>query len=174
MFVRTGSTWTKQSKLTALDEARVSFFGISVSVDGDTAAVGAGSGSPYVFVRSGTTWTQQQKLAATDGFRGDLFGRSVSIDGDAVLVGAPGDDDNGPTSGSAYLFVRSGTTWSERDKFIASDGEGGDEFGFVQGDRLGWSVSVDGDSSLVAAPLDDDNGTDSGSAYVFIPEPSVI
>ena len=67
---------------------------------------GPESGSAYVFKRSGTTWTEEDKLTASDGAILDWFGRSVSIDGDYVLIGAYLDDDNGPSSGSAYVFKK--------------------------------------------------------------------
>jgi hypothetical protein len=147
-----------------------------VSVDGDTALVGASgdddagfsSGSAYVFTRSGTAWTQQAKLTAADAASGDQFGYAVSVDGDTALVGARFDDDAGSFSGSAYVFTRSGTVWTQQAKLTAADAAGGDEFG--------WSVSVDGDTALVGAYLDDDGGTDSGSAYVFedVPMPPTI
>ena len=137
-------------------------------MSGDTAVVGArldddngdNAGSVFVFVRSGTTWTLQQKLTASDGQPGDEFGISVSLDGDNLLIGASDDDDNGSDSGSAYVFVRNGTTWTQQQKLTASDGAFDDFFGF--------SVSVSGDTALVGAWQDDDNGSNSGSAYVFL------
>ena len=97
------------------------------------------AGSAYVFVRSGTTWTEQQKLLASDGAAGDHFGSSVSVSGDTVVVGAPGDDTpGGVDAGSAYVFVRSGTTWTEQQKLLAPDGAADDDFGI--------SVSVSGDT----------------------------
>ena len=167
VFVRSGTTWTQQAKLTAGDAAALDQFGESVSISGDTAVVGAfgdddagvNSGSAYVFVRSGTTWTQQAKLTASDAAAGDQFGRSVSISGDTALVGAVGDDDAGSDSGSAYVFVRSGTTWTQQSKLTAGDAAAFDFFGF--------SVSISGDTVLVGAQGDDDAGTASGSAYIF-------
>ena len=110
VFVRSGTTWTEQQKLTASDGAASDWFGFSVSISGDIAIVGAykddsGQGSTYVFVRSGTTWTEQQKLTASDGAASDSFGRSVSISGDTAIIGAFGDDDDGSNSGSAYVFA---------------------------------------------------------------------
>ena len=165
VFVRSGTTWTEQQKLTASDGAAVDYFGITVSISGDIAIVGAhksdtpgfDSGSAYVFVRSGTTWTEQQKLTPSDGAAGDIFGNSVSISGDTAIIGAYGDDDNGSDSGSAYVFVRSGTTWTEQQKLTASDGAASDWFGF--------SVSISGDTAIVGA-YEDDSGE--GSAYVFV------
>ena len=166
--VSDAGTATEQGKLTSLDGAASDDFGQSVSIDGDTAVVGArkhdhsgtNSGSAYVFVRSGTSWTQQAELTASDGDAGDFFGWSVSIDGDTVLVGAVADDDDGSGSGSAYVFVRSGTTWTQQAKLTASDARISDSFGNA--------VSVDSDTALIAASHDDDEGNQSGSAYVFV------
>ena len=168
VFVRSGSTWSAQAKLTAFDGAADDWFGCSVSVSGDTAVVGArfgdgsvvSSGSAYVFVRSGSSWSEQDKLTASDGAVGDSFGYSVSVSGDTAVVGAALDDDNGDLSGSAYVFVRSGSTWTEQAKLTASDGAAYDYFGL--------SVSVSGETAVVGADGDDDNGTESGSACVFV------
>ncbi len=168
VFVRSGTTWSQQAKLTALDAAASDQFGYSVAISGDTAIVGAyldddagsASGSAYVFVRSGTTWSQQAKLTASDGAASDLFGYSVAISGDTAIVGAYGDDDAGSDSGSAYVFVRSGTTWSQQAKLTALDAAAVDCFGY--------SVAISGDTAIVGAYLDDDAGSASGSAYVFV------
>ena len=111
-----------------------------------------------MFTRSGTTWTQQQKLLASDGAAGDLFGAVISISGDTALIGAQLDDDNGEDSGSAYVFTRSGTTWTQQQKLLASDRATGDNFG---------AVYLDGNTAIIGALLDDDKGVDSGSSYVF-------
>ena len=129
--------WTEIQKLLASDGAASDYFGYSVSLDGDTALIGAyddddngdDSGSAYVFTRTGTTWTQQAKLLASDGAAGDHFGSSVSLSGDTALIGAIGDDDNGVDSGSAYVFTRTGTTWTQQAKLLASDGAAEDYFG---------------------------------------------
>jgi len=168
VFTRTGTTWTQQAKLLASDGQSNDFFGWFVSLSGDTALIGApgdsddgdSSGSGYVFTRTGTTWTQQAKLVASDGYTWDYFGYAVSINGDTGIITAPQDDDNGVDSGSAYVFTRTGTTWTEQKKLLASDGQEGDTFGW-------WSVSLDGNSALISSCRDDDNGLDSGSAYVF-------
>jgi len=164
VFTRTGNVWTQQQKLLATDGVVNDYFGFSVSLYGDTALIGAAgddnqTGSAYVFTRSSTTWTQQQKLFTADGIANDAFGYSVSLFGDTALIGAWGDDDNGVQSGSAYVFIRTGTTWTLQQKLLASDGTTDDVFGA--------SVSLYGDTALIGAPLDDDNGANSGSAYVF-------
>jgi len=168
LFVRSGASWTQETKLLAGDGAAGDGFGTSVSLSGDTALVGAGgdddngtnSGSAYVFARSGTSWTQEAKLLPSDGAASDDFGDSVSLSGDMALVGAHDDDDNGSNSGSAYVFARSGTSWTQEAKLVAGDGATEDYFGV--------SVSLAGDTALVGARWDDDNGSASGSAYVFV------
>ena len=169
VFVRSGTTWTKQQKLVASDGASGDFFGESVSVSGDTVVVGASgadspggvdTGSADVFVRSGTTWTEQQKLLASDAMPSDFFGASVAVAQDTVVVGAYADDTpGGADSGSAYVFVRSGSTWTEQQKLLASDG-GAD-------DRFGISASISGDTVVVGADQAT-SGVDAGSAYVFV------
>jgi hypothetical protein len=81
-----------------------------------------------------------------------------------ALVGATGDDGSSGANaaGSAYLFVRTGSTWSQQGKLTASDGGADDYFG------ESVSLSGDGTTALVGAPYDDTvAGTDAGSAYVF-------
>ena len=164
IFKRSGTTWYEQYKLTASDAAASDHFGISVSISGDYAIVGANwddaaSGSAYIFYYDGTNWSQQAKLTASDGAANDYFGRSVSITGNYAIVGAHYDDDNGTDSGSAYLFKRSGSSWSEQAKLLPADAAAGDWFGY--------SVSVSRGYAVVGARYDDDNGSASGSAYMF-------
>ena len=167
VFTRSGSVWSQQQKLTANDAAADDNFGEAVSVFGDTVVVGAhfdddrgsNSGSAYVFARSGTVWSQQQKLTPTDAQARDEFGISVSVYGNTVVAGAHGDDDDGIASGSAYIFTRSGTAWTQRQKLTANDAAPQDEFG--------CSVSISGSTVVVGARGDDEGGGDSGSAYLF-------
>jgi hypothetical protein len=142
------------------------------------------SGAAYVFVRNGTTWTQQAYLKASNTDGGDEFGRSVAMSGDTVVVGSAreassatgvnGDqsDNSAPESGAAYVFVRSGTTWTQQAYLKASNTEAGDVFG--------WSVSVSGNTVVVGAIYEDssatgvngnqsdNSATNSGAAYVFV------
>jgi hypothetical protein len=166
VFVRSGGVWTEQQILKASDGAFADFagFGDSVTIQGDTAIVGApgiGSestatqeGAAYVFVRNGTTWTEQQKLKASDRARGDLFGDSVELSGNTLIVGAPLDDVGvNIEQGSAYIFVRSGTSWTEQQKLTAADGARQDRFG---------RVAISGDTAIVGAT------GGQGAAYVFV------
>jgi hypothetical protein len=102
----------EEAKLTASDGAAEDHFGNSVAISGDTAVIGAVgdddngsfSGSAYVFRYDGSDWVEEAKLTASDGAASDQSGGSVAVSDDAAVVGAPGDDDNGTDSGSAYVF----------------------------------------------------------------------
>ena len=157
----------------------------SVGVDGDQSDNSAGaSGAAYVFVRSGSSWSQQAYLKASNPGVADLFGSSVAVSGDTIVVGAlwedsssvgvDGDqsDDSANRSGAAYVFVRSGSSWSQQAYLKASN------TGPI--DYFGESVAVSGDTIVVGARLEDsssvgidgdqsDNSArDSGAAYVFV------
>jgi len=158
VFVRSGTSWSQQAKLLASDGAADDQFGGSVAVSGNTALVGADRtgnkmGSVYAFVRSGTSWSQQAKLVASDGAAGNHFGGSVALSGDTTVVGAYGDANN---KGSAYVFVRSGTSWSEQAKLLASGG--------VVADYFGFSVGLNGDTAVIGAL----GVLSKGSAYAFV------
>ncbi len=164
------TTGVQLAKLTPDDGAEDDWFGSSVAIAGDTALVGAygdgdnGSFSGSVYLFDVTTGDLLFKLTPDDGAAGNNFGRSVSIAGDMALVGASRDDDNGFRSGSAYLFEVS--TGKQLAKLTPDDGMADDWFGS--------SVAIADGIALVGAILDDDNGSSSGSAYLFstVPEPS--
>ncbi len=164
VFVRSGTVWTQQAKLTPADPMAGSFFGISVGLSADSAIIGRNgdtTGSAYVFTRSGTVWSQQQKLNASDAASSDQFGISVAIESDTAVVGAYKDNNTGGSdAGSAYVFTRSGAVWTQQAKLLASDG--------AVNDGLGQSVALSGDVALIGAPGDDHvGGTSDGSAYVY-------
>jgi hypothetical protein len=166
IFKNDGTNWNQQVKLTSNKGGE---FGRSVSICGDYAIVGAReewdvnngaySGATYIFKRDGISWPQQARLFASDGAPNDYFGGSVSISGDYAVVGATCDDDNGDESGSAYIFRRDVTSWTQQAKLIALDGETGDFFGN--------SVSISQDYAIVGSVYNGDNGNGAGSAYVF-------
>ncbi|MCR9243474.1 MAG: FG-GAP repeat protein [bacterium] len=166
-------TWLEVQKLTASDGAAGQEFGTTVAIDGDYAVVGCPdgtngttpAGAAYVFERQGNgTWLEVAKLAQNDPQNNDDFGWSVSIAGTRIAVGAYLDDDNGPASGSAYVFERQvDGTWPQVAKLLASDG--------VATDYFGYSVGISGDHVVVGAWLDDDQGSGSGSAYFFERQP---
>ena len=174
IFTRSNTTWSQQAKIQASDAEATDYFGVSVSIsnDGNTAIVGAytedttysDAGSAYIFTRSGTTWSQQAKIQASDAEASGQFGNSVSIssDGDTAIIGARNVDTTAINSGAAYIFTRSGTTWSQQAKIQASDAQSSDNFGFDV------SISSDGGTAIVGAYLEDTGGTSAGSAYIFV------
>lgn len=150
-------------KLTAgPNEVGNAFFGWSSDVDGDTAVVGAyreptdgfsRAGAAYVFRNDGAgNWTREARLTAIDEFgnfdggNNDRFGQRVAIDGDTLVVGAYFDDDAGTNAGSAYVFVRTGTTWSFQQKLLASDG--------TDNDRFSVGMAISGDTLFIGSPND--------------------
>lgn len=157
VFVRSGASWTSQAKLTPPDGVKNGFFGTSVAVDGGTAVVGdepygrQRPGSAYVFVRSGTAWTQQARLTAADGLAANEFGWAVDVSGRTVVVGAYGDDPGGFWSGSAYVFTRSGTRWTQREKLIAPDP--------AERDQFGQAVAVEAGTVVIGALGHGGNGS---------------
>jgi len=168
VFSRSENTWSQQVKLTADDAEAGDLFGIRVTVFGDTAVIGAArdddkgdeSGAAYVFIRSGIEWVQQAKLSANDGAANDRFGTRVATYGNTAVIGAILSDVTSDNTGSAYVFTRSGSTWSQQTKLAASDGAADDVFG--------WSVALYGDTVMIGAPTSIialPGGT--GSAYVF-------
>jgi hypothetical protein len=168
VFQWDGVSWIQQAKLVASDAAADDWFGVDVSIDGDTIIVGAlrddnngteNAGSAYVFQRNGTAWTQQAKLTTSDTPASRQFGKAVSISGDTVIVGAWQDGAQGSYAGAAYVFQRSGVVWTQQAKLTASDAASSDFFGF--------DVAISGDTAVVGAIYDDDGASGAGSAYVF-------
>jgi hypothetical protein len=154
------------SKLTPNDANGKSDFGNSValSADGSTALIGgpfdnSEAGAAWVFTRSGSTWTQQAKLTGGEEVGGSLFGISAALssDGNTALIGGFGD--NGHV-GAAWVFTRSGSTWTQQGlKLIAESGEiGGGGFG------ISVALSSEGNTALIAGARDN---TYVGAAWVF-------
>ena len=176
IFARTGTTWAQQQKLLPSDSEANAYFGetCSISGDGTRAIIGASydnatggndSGAAYVFTRSGTSWSEEAKLVPSDSEVSGRFGWSCSLSDDgtrAIVTSHYYDEVGGVDSGAAYVFTRSGTSWSEEAKLVPSDSEGGAYFG--------WSCSItsDGTRAIVGAPYDDASDiSNSGAAYVF-------
>jgi hypothetical protein len=120
---------TEQAVVQPTGGGDVGNFGWSVALDGETLLVGApgaegivyDTGAAWVFVRAGATWSQQAKLVASDGSFGHEFGVSVDVSGDRAAVGAwlAHDVAFGPT-GAAYVYARSGTSWTQEAAFYAN------------------------------------------------------
>lgn len=189
VFVRGGDgRWTRQAYLKASNTDSGDQFGNRVDIDGDTLVVGAGwesssatgvngnqadnsassAGAAYVFTRSAGVWSQQAYLKAHNASELDSFGSSVAISGNRIVVGAQTAD---LEQGAAYVFVRSGSVWSQEASLKASTSGGLDLFGV--------SVDISGDIIIVGAEGESSNATgingdqsinsafDSGAAYIF-------
>jgi hypothetical protein len=166
VFVRSGTNWNQQARLTASDGTAGNWFGYSVAISGDYAVVGAytktiGSnnqqGAGYVFARSGTNWIQQAILTASDAAAGDYFGGSVSISGDYAIVGAASKTvGSNLYQGVVYVFARSGTNWAQQAKLIASDG--------IASDAFGGSIAISGDYAMVGV---NNNYIQREAVYIF-------
>jgi len=138
----------------------------AVNDDDDDDPNNTDSGSVYVFAKNseGTGWEKKAKLTASDAATEDWFGYSVDIERDNIIVGATGDDDDGLKSGSVYIFQdissqEADPNWVQAQKLSASDA--------AKFDRFGSSVSINNSLAVIGARYDDDNGTNSGSAYIF-------
>jgi len=168
-----GPNWTPVAQMMASDAAPFDGFGAAVAIDGDALVIGAPAhdhngadcGSAYVF--RGPGWIQQDELQSPGGVPGDHFGASVAISADTVLIGDGAHDDgnNGSDSGAAYVFRFDANTgaWPPEATLLAWDAGGGNG----ENDRFGCSVAVYADTALIGTPEDEDNGMNSGSAYVF-------
>jgi len=193
VFTRSGTSWTQQAYLKASNADSGDLFGWSVAISDNTLVVGAigeassaagdqannsaaFTGAAYVFTRSGTTWSQQAYLKASNANAVDNFGTSVAISGDTLVVGAIEEDSDGTSegdnsannAGAAYVFSRSGTTWTQQAYLKASNADAGDRFGTsvaISGDTL--VVGASGEDSRATGGEADDSAGGAGAAYVF-------
>ena len=167
IYTRSGSAWTYKTQLESSDVAAYDRFGAGIAIDGDTVLIGAygegGSGTSrgavYVFTSNNnwSSWSQQAKLTASDAQDYDYFGYGLDLDGDTAVIGAFGEDDSpGTGSGSAYVFTRSGTTWSQQQKLTPSDS--------AEYFDIGLSVAIEGDIIALGARGAD---SDTGAVYIF-------
>ncbi len=189
VFARNGPTWEQQAYLKASNPGVNHNFGISVAVSGDTVAIGAfgedgNAGATYVFLRNGESWTQQAYLKASNSAADDQFGGDVALDGETLVVGAKGEDSAATGSGgdqannslagagAAYVFVRSGTTWTQ-EAYLKASNPG-------QTDSFGQAVGISGETLVIGAYYEDSGATgingdqadntliNPGAAYVFV------
>jgi uncharacterized protein (TIGR03382 family) len=167
VFIWNGTAWGRQVQLTEASQTGT-WFGHSVGIasDGNTVIVGAPhkdaeSGAATVFVRSGSTWSRQTEIL--DGLFLDHFGHSVAIsaDGTTAIVGSP-QENNGTNidHGAAFVYGRSGTTWTRQQKLVASDASEYAQFG------VSVALTADGRGAIVGA-RDADVSFNEGAAYVF-------
>jgi FG-GAP repeat/PEP-CTERM motif len=151
--------WSQLEKLTASVPGRGDYFGVSVSVSGDTAVIGANhdpdrgidAGAAYFFQRNTSGhWEEIDKVFGSDTGLFDYFGESVSLSGDTALIGGFGNE-------SAYVLQRDlSGQWSEAAKLTAADGG--------TSDRFGIDVSIDENTAVIGANY---KNSQSGAAYIF-------
>lgn len=170
VYVRTGTTWSEQAKITPADAKPGDHVGAAVALDVDTALIGApgrvigtntSPGRAYIYARTGTVWSEQAKLSISDGVANDKYGSAVALSGDTAVIGAyKRAVGNNVGQGEAFVYARSGTTWTEQARLRASDGAPDDRFGI--GVATGPDVAVIGAEH--ATVVDNDG---QGAAYVF-------
>jgi hypothetical protein len=193
VYTRSGGSWSQQAYVKASNTDSDDAFGVSValSADGSTLAVGATgessnatgldgnqgdnseptSGAVYVYVRSGGTWSQQAYVKATNTDLGDLFGFSVALSADSSTLAVGAYDESG--GGAAYVYTRSGGSWSQQAYIKSSNAENDDRFGYS------IALSDDGSTLAVGATQEssnatgingnqaDNSATERGAVYVF-------
>jgi len=189
VFFRSGQTWSQQDYIQAANIDVGILFGLSVAISSDTLVVGSQSANvAHVFTRNNNNWSQQAILTASNSNAFDTFGHSVAIEDNTIVVGAPTEDssttgvdgvqndDTATNAGAAYVFTRTGTSWSQQAYLKASDTHFGDEFG--------GSVAVFADTTVIGSHCQDRGVTDfdcydsnpnqrggAGAVYVFIGAP---
>ncbi len=163
VFVRIGSVWSQQAKLTETNGLANDRFGWRVAVSGDLAVVSAptaaSAGSAYVFRRTGTTWVQQAKLVPSDSQTGNLFGSGLSTDGLTIVVGANGFHTTSGGFGAAYVFTQAGGVWTQTARLSPTGTDNPKHFGD--------SVVVLGNQIVVGDGHDSTVATFAGAVYVF-------
>lgn len=129
IFKNNSGTWSQQQKIVNSDRANYDQFGITVSISGAYAIVGANledhnevgdvgsyfsaAGSAYIFKNTAEVWSQAQKICASDRMSADNFGFSAGISGNHAIVGANTEDqdanglNNASAAGSVYFFRNS-------------------------------------------------------------------
>lgn len=173
VFNRNAGIWTFSQKLVPPGLDAGDEFGLDISIDGPTLAIGARSddlsggrtdaGSVYIYNRVGSTWLLLQQIFAPDGAAGDAFGFGIKLRGTTLVVGSPFDDHPGVIDGgSAYVFTLQGASWIFSRKIVPSDVQAGDLFGAGE-----ERIDLVGDVLFVSAIHDDDQGVDAGAVYQY-------
>jgi hypothetical protein len=170
VFTRSGVTWTQQTKITWPAPQPIGF-GVDIALSGDTAIIGADDyndylGEAHIFVRSGSAWLHQATLTASDPEVNCGYARTVDIDGDTAIVAAHARNVFYTNSGAAYVYQRTGTTWTQQVRLTQGVEDS------LWEDAFGISVAISGDTIAVGYSGDDDACPenplcDSGSVRLF-------
>ncbi|HET6516704.1 MAG TPA: hypothetical protein VFG25_00550, partial [Nitrosopumilaceae archaeon] len=173
IFERDASgVWNFVQKLVASDAAKFVEFGSDVFISGNFAFVGSigdehdvtggpNAGSVYVFERNAEgEWIEIQKIQTSDGSSHAFFGYSIFVSENTMVVGLPLSNAHSLDSGTAYIFERNAEgEWIEINEIFPTD--------IAERDEFGRGVSVFGSTAIIGSPNDDDDGSNSGSAYIF-------
>lgn len=168
VYLRSGNAWNLEATLSATDLTAGDFFGGSVSLKGDLAAVGAiqhnakgaGSGAVYIYRRNGTTWSQVTKIFPADGDAGDNFGDEVAVLNGYVVVTAPADEEKGSFTGTGYVYKQQGNSWVLDQKVFSLDPNNNEVFGISLG-------AANNGTLVFGATGDNASGVVIGAAYVL-------
>ena len=176
IFTRSGTSWSQQATLESSDIQGNDQFGTGVAINGDgtiavVAATGedGGSGDPlsssgavYVYTRSGSTWSEQTILRASNAGASDQFGEQIDMDeaGEYLLVSSHTED--GPSNatsnvGCAYVFKRTGSSWTEQAILRPSDPAASAFFGR-------GAINSEGNIIVIGSRVDSNSA---GAVYVF-------
>jgi len=175
VFTRSGSSWTERAELSDPDPFFTPGFGDSLALDGDTALIGLRgryvgtkqaysyyAGAAYVYSGSGASWSEQTELPGVEAISNNGGSQSyVALSGDTALVSVPGVQVDGVVrEGAAYVYSRSGTSWSGPAE-LSDPGEAGDDW-------FGWAVALEGDTALIGGPGEPINGMGAaGAVFVY-------
>ncbi len=174
VFIRSGTTWTQQQEINAGDAQEGAQFGQSIDINADGSYIAIGTpywnssnyGAVYVWTRSGTTWSQQQRIQQSSPGANDQFGFTtrISDNGDYIMATAP--YKYSTDRGMCFVWIRSGTTWTEQASFQSTDIENEDRLGF------GGDISGDGQYVIVGSSWEDGGSGNpidrAGAAYIFL------
>lgn len=138
VYDRVGTTWSQSQELVTSAS--------TLSMDGDRLAIGQPSGAGFVqiWLRTTGTWALEDTVTASDAAAGDAFGYAVALDGDSLAVGARFGDGSQANTGTAYVFTRSGSVWTEEARLFAASGQTSDTFGAA--------IDIDADTLAVGSP----------------------
>lgn len=163
-----GTNWGYHSTLTStFTEFGEELFGYSVSLSGTRIAIGSpldddaatDAGNAFIYDYDGTNWNFTEKITPSDGGNSFSYGFDLELDTDQLIVGAYGGNPALLSAGGAYIYQFDGTNWNEQQIIFPSDA--------TQDDWFGYKVGIDGQTAIMSAINDDDNGTSSGSVYIF-------
>ncbi|WP_299771172.1 FG-GAP repeat protein [uncultured Pseudoteredinibacter sp.] len=168
VYKLTSEGWTLDSKLIAREPKAGDTLGGNVALKGSTAVLGVSrrddvaedAGAVLVFEKQSNKWEEKTWLVADDGMAGDAFGQSIALTENIMVIGAPRSDALAKDSGSAYVYQRQKGMWKFQKKLTASDG--------AEGDLFGISVTIDGNTVLVGADLNDEKAEKAGAVYAFV------